>query len=97
VRQADVALANKKKAEDKSDFKSINWDRNCTDIIPCILFILALCSMIAITAYGLVNGSPAKFLVAFDSMGSRCGEPLQGPKKDIDFTDYKYKHYIGVE
>jgi hypothetical protein len=45
-------------------------DRSCTDILCCLVFVVFLCSCIAITGLGIKEGDPAKIMTPFDSDGN---------------------------
>lgn len=52
---------------------SVNLDdRSCTDIIPCILYIIMLAIMIGITGYALGTGDLMKIATKYDMYGEKC-------------------------
>jgi hypothetical protein len=75
--------------------KGIKWDRSCTDIFCCGIFIAFMISMGALTVYGMTNGDPIKIITPFDSVGNECGQKDQGPLKE-DFSLFKYKHFTSI-
>jgi solute carrier family 44 (choline transporter-like protein), member 2/4/5 len=46
------------------------WDRSCTDIICCIVFILFLGGMLGVSAFAVTNGDPMNIIAPFDSVGN---------------------------
>jgi len=89
-READKKQAEEKKSE--NDFKTLQWNRNCTDTLCCTIFIAFIVSMVALTAYAISAGNPYAMVTPFDSVGNRCGMPNQGVGKNQDFSAYKYKY-----
>ena len=73
VRQSDIDEANKDENKLKPEDKGIKWDRSCTDVICCLIFLVQLGSMIGITGYAISEGDPLKMLTPFDSVGNKCG------------------------
>ena len=75
----------------------MKWERSCTDIICCIVFLVFLASMLGITGYAVANGDPMKIITPFDSVGNKCGAENQGiPLNVTDFTNYKLKHFSSL-
>lgn len=60
------------------------YDRECTDILCFILFMVFIVCMIACAGYGFKAGDPMKLLKPFDDQGQACG--------DGALKDYKYKY-----
>uniref|UniRef100_A0A4W4GSJ5 Choline transporter-like protein n=1 Tax=Electrophorus electricus TaxID=8005 RepID=A0A4W4GSJ5_ELEEL len=64
-------------------FKGPIQNRSCTDIICCILFILAILSYIVLGILAWSQGDPRKVIYPTDSSGQFCGQvgtPLQNKK-----------------
>ena len=68
VRKEDLAEANK--PENKISIKGIKWERNCTDILCCLIFLAFLGSMVGITSIAIMQGDPIKIMTPFDSVGN---------------------------
>ena len=49
--------------------------RSCTDIFFCLLFVVFMNVIIAISIYSFVKGDPVKILTKYDSDGNSCGFP----------------------
>lgn len=103
ARQADIEAAEKQKADDKSNFKTIAWERSCTDWLCCAIFLVFIASMVGITGYGLSKGDPYKIITPYDSVGNQCGMPGQNKflksatnKAAVDLTNYPYRHFIDL-
>ncbi|KAA0713376.1 Choline transporter-like protein 2 [Triplophysa tibetana] len=67
-------------------FKGPIYNRGCTDILCCILFILALLGYFAVGILGWSQGDPRKVIYPTDSRGQFCGQagtPLE--KKPLLF------------
>jgi choline transporter-like protein 2/4/5 len=98
VRQADIDEANK--PENKITKKGIEWDRSCTDMLCCLIFVAFIASMFFITGYAVSEGDPVRIITPFDSVGNRCGAENQGidydPANTTDFTEFKYKHFTSL-
>ena len=100
ARQKDIEEADKKKNE--VEFKTIAWERTCTDLICCLIFVVFIASMVAITGYGMSQGDPYKIITPFDSVGNQCGQPGQklgldaAGTKVADMTEYPYRHFIDL-
>ena len=72
----------------------MEWDRSCTDIICCIVFLVFLVAMLGVSGFAIANGDPVNIISPYDSVGNKCGAELQGiPENVTDFTEYKYKHF----
>ena len=96
ARQKDIDEADNRKG-DNSEFSTIKWDRTCTDKLCCLVFIIFIASIVAITGYAFTEGDPRKIITPFDSQGHLCGGVLQGSGLvKVDFTDYKYKLFTGL-
>ena len=62
---------NDKAAQDnKITSKGMKWDRSCTDIICCLVFIAFTVGMVGISGYALTTGEPLKIFTPFDSDGN---------------------------
>lgn len=95
VRKSDIEEAEKHKLTDAD--KGIKWERSCTDVICCIIFLVFIASMIGITGYAISEGDPYKIITPYDSVGNKCGEENQGiPANVTDFTEYKLKHFTSL-
>lgn len=92
--------ADKKEAEDKkseNNFKTLQWNRSCTDTLCCIIFLAFIASLVGLTAYAVSAGNPYAMITPYDSVGNKCGMPNQGADKKQDFTAYKYKYLYQLE
>jgi len=90
VRQEDVDKAEEAKNNMTKVDGGIEWNRKCTDIICCILFIVFIFAMLGVSGYALTTGDPYNIITPFDSDGNKCGA------KGTDFEDYKYKHFTNL-
>jgi hypothetical protein len=107
ARQADIEEANK--AENKIDpkDKGMNWDRSCTDIFCCLLFVVFFVVMVGVSFLGFTQGDPMRIVTPFDSVGNRCGAKLQGVEimagtgvLSVNTTDYSmfpYKYFSNIQ
>ncbi|XP_026069857.1 choline transporter-like protein 2 isoform X2 [Carassius auratus] len=69
--------AYKKNGEPKKfdpDFKGPIQNRGCTDIICCILFIVAIVGYLAVGILAWTHGDTRKVIYPTDSMGQFCGQ-----------------------
>lgn len=57
--------------------KGMKWDRDCTDILCCIVFLVYTVAIIGVSGYALTTGDPQRILTPFDSDGNACGRPDQ--------------------
>lgn len=48
-------------------------NRKSTDILCCLIFIVAIVAFCAASAYGWMNGDPSKLLIGWDSDRNGCG------------------------
>ena len=48
-------------------------DRSCTDVLFCLVFIIFIAGMAAVTGYGMLYGNPQLLLTTFDGDGNGCG------------------------
>ncbi|XP_059416918.1 choline transporter-like protein 2 isoform X2 [Carassius carassius] len=56
------------------DFKGPIQNRGCTDIICCILFIVAIVGYVAVGILAWTHGDPRKVIYPTDSLGQYCGQ-----------------------
>jgi len=75
VRQQDLDDANKDEHKLTKDDKGIKWERSCTDIICCIIFLAFIVVMVGLSGFALTKGDPRKILTPYDSVGNACGMP----------------------
>lgn len=76
----------------------MKWDRSCTDVLCCIIFLVFIASMVGITGYAVTQGDPRKIITPFDSVGNRCGYLNQGlPENKTSYVDYPYKHFTNLK
>jgi hypothetical protein len=72
-----MVFASKADKEDAKNHKvekqGMVYDRQCTDILFCILFIVFCVGMIGVSGFALATGEPSKALTPFDSDGNLCG------------------------
>lgn len=79
------------KMKDKSDLpKDMSngpvENRECTDLICCLIFLAFLVGMVGVSGYGLVYGDPNRFLIMWDADGRGCGN-------DTAAIDYPYLYF----
>lgn len=60
------------KDKDKLD-KGPIMDRECTDKLCCLLFVVFVVGFVGILSFGLANGDPNKLGIAWDNDGRGCG------------------------
>lgn len=48
-------------------------NRNCTDVICCLLFVIFMGGFVVGSAYGWMNGDPMKLTIGWDSDRNGCG------------------------
>ena len=72
VREQDKKDAEEKKPE---AFVPMKFDRSCTDVICCLVFIAFIVSMVGITGYSIKNCNPLAMITPFDLEGNMCGKP----------------------
>ena len=90
ARKEDIEEANLEKNRLKAGERGMKFkDRSCTDVICCLIFTVFIFVMIAISAYGFMNGDPVKIMTPFDSDGNKCG--YNNETSGLDLTDYPYK------
>jgi solute carrier family 44 (choline transporter-like protein), member 2/4/5 len=65
-RKADIEEASKYKFEKQG----MEWDRTCTDIICCVIFIVFLGAMLGVSGFAVSNGDPLNIIAPFDSVGN---------------------------
>jgi hypothetical protein len=88
---------------EKIETKGMVYDRSCTDIICCLVFVIFVVGMVGVSGYAISNGDPLKILTAFDSDGNKCGANNQAASGDgiglgeRDFTEYPYKFYTDLD
>ena len=73
---------NEAKANDASNKlekgdKGIKWDRSCTDVIFCLIFVAFIVCTLGVSFYAYSAGDPASILTPYDSDGNACGKPDQ--------------------
>ncbi|XP_075772234.1 choline transporter-like protein 2 isoform X2 [Pelodiscus sinensis] len=56
-------------------FKGPIYDRSCTDIICCILLVLAILGYIVVGCIAWAHGDPRKIIHPTNSQGEFCGQP----------------------
>ena len=96
VREADVAEANEEKNKLSKEDKGLKWDRSCTDVICCLVFMVFIVATIGLSFIALTTGDPSIIMTPYDSSGNECGKKSQGVDKR-DFTDYKYKLFTDMK
>uniref|UniRef100_A0A3B5MAP8 Choline transporter-like protein n=1 Tax=Xiphophorus couchianus TaxID=32473 RepID=A0A3B5MAP8_9TELE len=73
-------------------FKGPIQNRSCTDIVCCILFIVAILGYIAVGILAWSQGDPRKAIYPTDSRGDFCGQagtPLENKRKLFYFNIMK--------
>uniref|UniRef100_A0A4W5P309 Choline transporter-like protein n=1 Tax=Hucho hucho TaxID=62062 RepID=A0A4W5P309_9TELE len=58
-------------------FKGPIYNRGCTDIVCCILFIICILGYVAVGILAWSQGDPRKVIYPTDSRGQFCGQPLK--------------------
>ncbi|XP_052093793.1 choline transporter-like protein 2 isoform X2 [Mytilus californianus] len=71
------------------DFKGPIENRSCTDIICCLLFLVFIFGLIAVSILGFVWGNPNRLLHPTDSSGLICGY-------DAEVKDRPYLVYFDI-
>ncbi|XP_073792214.1 choline transporter-like protein 2 isoform X3 [Danio rerio] len=69
--------ASKKSGEPRKfdpSFKGPIQNRGCTDIVCCIIFIIAIVGYLAVGILAWTHGDPRKVIYPTDSMGQFCGQ-----------------------
>jgi choline transporter-like protein 2/4/5 len=61
-------------------------NRECTDLICCLVFLAFLVGMVGVSGYGLVYGDPQRFLIMWDADARGCGN-------DTAVLDYPYLYF----
>jgi len=81
----------------KKEDKGIKWERKCTDMICCLVFLVFLVAMVGLSFFALTKGDPARIVTPYDSDGNACGAPDQCSTNDKVFpqgepcpTTYKF-------
>ena len=62
--------------------KGIKWERQCTDVICCLIFLVFTVAILGVSFYSFGKGDPARIMTPFDSDGNACGMPDQCSMKD---------------
>ena len=77
--------------------KGIKWERSCTDVLCCLIYLAFNASIIVIAAWGFTQGNPYNLVTPFDMNGNVCGQNNTNitlnatGKPGLDMTNYKYK------
>lgn len=66
-------LEDAQKDENKLKEGGIKWDRTCTDVICCLVFMVFLVTMVGLSFLALTKGDPLRMVTPFDSVGNLCG------------------------
>ena len=69
ARKSDIEDAKNNKIEKAG----MEYNRICTDILFCVIFVVFCVGMIGVSGYALSTGEPSKILTPFDSDGNMCG------------------------
>ena len=99
VRKEDIEAASKD--ENKLKEGGIKWDRTCTDVICCLVFMVFLVTMVGLSFIGFTKGDPLRLLTPYDSVGNMCGAAAAAQNTTfttdrpiaVDMTLYPYKYY----
>ncbi|EGR33784.1 solute carrier family 44 protein member 2, putative [Ichthyophthirius multifiliis] len=59
--------------------------RECRDILCCLLFIATLVACIVLFAYGQINGQPKRLFAVYNTAGNPCGLDYQSDRKYLYF------------
>ncbi|EGR28329.1 solute carrier family 44 protein member 2, putative [Ichthyophthirius multifiliis] len=59
--------------------------RECRDLLFCLLFIAACISCIYFFSFGIANGQPKRLIAVYDKSGAACGLDNQSDRKYIYF------------
>ena len=70
LREADVEEANLDKNKLTKEDKGLKWDRSCTDVICCIVFMVFIVATIGLSFIALTKGDPNIIMTPFDSSGN---------------------------
>ena len=49
-------------------------DRECRDVLCCLLFVAAICGMVYLGVYGFTKGDPAVIYRGVNQQGQECGK-----------------------
>ena len=90
VRKEDLEEAEKEKENMKVVEGGIEWERSCTDVLCCLIFIAFIAAMLGVSGYALSTGDPMNIITPFDSDGNKCGEV------GTDFENYPNKHFTSL-
>lgn len=90
VREGNLERADENKKNFKQVEGGIEWERSCTDILCCMVFIAFIVAMMGVSGYALSTGDPMNIITAFDSDGNKCG------KEGTPFEEYKLKHFTSL-
>lgn len=85
AREEDIEKAKKAKEEMVCPEGGIEWNRSCTDVLCCIMFLAFLVLMLGISGWALGEGDPHNIIMPFDSVGNKCGA------KETPLEEYEYK------
>jgi choline transporter-like protein 2/4/5 len=55
--------------------KGLKWERGCTDILCCLIFIVFTVAIFGVSFYAFGSGDPSRIMTPFDSDGNACGKP----------------------
>jgi len=107
ARQADIDQANDEKNKLSKEDKGMTWDRSCTDVLCCLIFVVFLVVMVGVSFLGFTQGDPKLIVTPFDSVGNRCGAPNQGVEifgsvineatvNTTDYTPFPFKFFSNI-
>lgn len=77
---------------------TIVFDRNCTDMFCCLIFLVFIVGMVLLSGIAFTRGQPLKLLTPFDSTGFQCGANAKMYNNAsvigdmVDLSEYKYKY-----
>ena len=80
------ADAHKEENKMKPEDKGLKRDRECTDVLCCLVFLAFIVATVGLAAWGFKDGDPQKLLTPFDSYGNQCG-------KSAGYEDYPIKYF----
>jgi len=69
-KEKDLEKAKAQKDNMKVPDGGIEWNRSCTDILCCLIFLAFLVVMLGISGWALGTGDPYNIITPYDSVGN---------------------------
>ena len=69
----DIELHRNEPRKHNDNFKGPIENRSCTDVICCLVFLVFILGLVAVSVLGFVWGNPSRLLYPTDSSGLICG------------------------